>query len=445
MDKILTLLLLITPFAILNAQDNSVIDETIAVVGDNYILMSELEVQYLQYASQSNSSEDDLKCQLLHQLLLQKMLITQAEADSIEISEDQIDDEIDRRLRYFINQFGSKEKLEEYYKKSILEIKEEFKPSIKEQLLVQRMQARITSDLKITPAAVKKFYKEIPTDSLPFINAEVEVGQIVKFPELDASVKEKTKQKLKDIREKILNGESFEKMAKLHSEDPGSGKRGGELGFVGRGELVPEFEAEAFKTGKDEVSALFESEFGFHILQLIERRGEQVNVRHILLRPEMGTADLQSAKVFLDSIYNLIKNDSISFAKAAKQFSEDEETNQNAGMLYSAETGTNKIPMDKLDPGLFFQLDTLKTGRISKPLPFKTKDGKDAYRLIFYKSKSSPHRANLKEDYQTIQAAALSAKKDIEFKIWFDKKKVSTFIQVDEVYHNCEIIQNWIH
>lgn len=447
MKKHFLLLIIIWGFVyFLYAQEESkVIDEIIAVVGDKIVLKSDLEIQYLQYLSQANEPEDStLKCKLLDQILLQKLLLVQSILDSIEVTDDQVEEALNNRIQYFSSQFGSKQKLEEYYKKSVLEIKEEFRPTIKEHLLVQKMQSKITDGIKITPAEIKKFYNEIPKDSLPFINSEIELGHIVRYAQENKTVKEETKEFLEKIKQSIIEGESFESMAVKYSQDPGSSKNGGTLGFINRGELVSEFEAAAFKLKENEISAPVETPFGFHIIQLIERRGESINLRHILIKPQTTIEDLESAKIFLDSIAYLIAIDTISFADAARKFSNDVSTKANGGMMYDEQSGTTKIPMDQIDPTIFLLLDTLKVGSISSPVPFKTIDGKQAYRLIYFKSKTAPHRANLTDDYQRIQAAALAQKQEDNYRKWFEKKLKNSFVQIDKQYQNCEFMQVWV-
>ncbi|MDZ7741877.1 MAG: peptidylprolyl isomerase [Bacteroidota bacterium] len=261
-----------------------VVDEIVAIVGKNIILKSEIEGQYMQYRMQEGikGSENTVKCRILEDLLYQKLLLNQAQIDSIEATDSEVEMSMDQRLRYFISQFGSEEKLEEFYKKSIIEIKEEMRELVREQMMVDKVQQNITQDVSITPSEVRKFYRSLPEDSIPYVNAQLEVAQIVKLPPVSIEQKLMIKEKLKNIRQRISDGESFKALAVLYSEDPGSAKKGGELGFHGRGELYPEFEAVAFKLKKGEISEVIETKAGFHIVELLERRGDYFNVRHIL-------------------------------------------------------------------------------------------------------------------------------------------------------------------
>jgi len=444
LNKFIFLLLTITAITT-NAQEK-VVDQIIGVVGSNIILQSELESQYLQYLAQGLEPSPSSRCEILEDMLFQKLLINQAQIDSVEVTEAQVESELDKRMRYFINQLGSEKALEDYLGKSILQIKADYKDEIKGLLLAQQMQSKITGKVVVTPAEVRSYFNQIPTDSLPFINSEVEVGQIVKMPPLSKEEKQNVKDKLQNIRERILKGEDFSTLAILYSEDPGSAKNGGELGFVNREDLVPEFAAVAFNLKGSEVSNVIESPYGYHILQLISRRGEQVNVRHILLTPKVSSADLTKAQVYLDSIYSLmLKYDTLNFEKAALRFSDDAETKNNAGLIINPQTGTTKFETQELDPAIFFTIDKLKLGEFSRPVRMQTKDGKSAYRILYLKSRTLPHRANLKEDYQRIQNVAMTQKQAKIVSDWVKKKKSTTYIKIDEEFKSCDFRYKWIN
>ena len=275
----------------LRAQEK-VIDEIIAVVGGNIIKLSDIEHQYLQYLSEGYTKTENVKCNTLDQLLYHKLLLNQAQLDSIKVTEEQVDNELERRMRFFVERMGSEQKMEEFYQKTIPELKEEFRPDVKEQLLIQQMENKITEDLKVTPSDIKLFFRNLPEDSIPLINSEMEVGQIVKQPEVGMEEKKAVKEKLNTLRDRITKGESFSTLAILYSEDPESAKKGGELGLKPRGTFVPEFETAAFELKKNDVSPIIETKFGYHILQLIERQGDYINVRHILIQPKVSTAVL---------------------------------------------------------------------------------------------------------------------------------------------------------
>ena len=427
------------------AAQEKVIDRIVGVVGKNIILQSELEVQYNQYLAQGNTPNPDVKCEIMDQMLLSKLMINQAELDSVDVPESQVEGELDRRIRYFVSQIGSEQKLEEYYKKSIAEIKAEFRETIKDQLLAQTIQSKITKDVNASPSDVRAYFERIPVDSLPYINAELEIAQVVKYPVVSAEEKRDVKEELERIRQKIMDGTDFGAMAGLYSQDPGSAKRGGELGFVSRGDLVPEFEAAAFALKGTEISKVFESKYGYHIVQLIERRGAQINVRHILLKPKMNSVNLAASSLLLDSIAKAIRSGSISFAEAAQRFSDDEETRNSGGVMVNGATGTTRFEPDQLDPTMFFQVDKMMVGEVSAPTLFQNAEGSQGYRLLLVKSRTEPHHANLKDDYQRVQNAALTEKQNNALLDWVKKKKATTYIHVDDDFRNCEALQDWFN
>lgn len=438
------LFLALSFIAISTMAQEKVLDQVAAIVGKNIILESDIETQYFQYRMQQGitGSESTVKCQILEDLLYQKLLLNQAEFDSIEVTDSEVDQTMDQRLRYFVAQFGSEEKLEEFYKKSILEIKEDMQELIREQMMVEKVQQDITVDVSITPSEVKSFFRKLPADSIPLINAEVEVGQIVKLPPIKVEEKMIVKERLKGLRDRIINGESFNAMAVLYSEDPGSANKGGEIGFHGRGELYPEFEAVAFKLKKGEVSEILETKAGFHIIQSIERRGDYVNVKHILMRVQPTPQDLAVAKQQLDSIADIIEADTIEFADAAMKYSDDPSKN-NGGLIINPATGTTKFEADQLDPHLFFVIDKLDVGDISQPVLYETDEGKQAYRILYLKTRTKPHRANIREDYNRIQEWALNNKQAEVVDAWVKEKINDAYISIIEKYRDCNFYHDW--
>lgn len=420
------------------------VDEVLAVVGSKIILHSDVENQYIQYRMQGSirGSAQETKCVILEGLLYNKLLINQAELDSVVVSDKQIDVEVDRRVRYFIQQIGSKEKLEEYYKKPLFQIKEDLKEIIADQMRVENVQNNITKNVLITPSEVRAFYRSQPTDSIPMINTEYVVGQIVKKPKVSLAQEIDVKEKLRALRRRILDGESFNTMAILYSEDPGSAAKGGEVGLYGRGELYPEFEAVAFKLREGEISDIVQTKAGFHIIQLIERRGEYVNTRHILITPKVSPEELSKSAVLLDSVYNLIQAGSIGFDDAVMKFSDDPGKN-NGGLLINQYTGTIRFSHDQLDPKALYVIDKLEAGKISKPVPFKTEEGQDAYRILYLKEKTKPHRANLREDYDKIQTWALEHKKEKAIDAWVNERLGNTYIRIHDDYKTCNYRLKW--
>ncbi|NVO03835.1 MAG: peptidylprolyl isomerase [Bacteroidetes bacterium] len=443
-----TLLVLIIIFFSITIQrsiaQEKIVDQIVAIVGANIVKLSDIETQYSQYMAQGLLKGENEKCNILEELLFQKLLLNQAQLDSIVISDNQIESELDRRLRYFIKQIGSQEKLEEYYNKSIVEIKFEFREAIKEQLLAQNMQSKITENIKITPSEVKTFYNNIPKDSLPLIPSVVEIGQIVKQPPLSIEETKYIKEKLTGFRDRVLKGENFSALAVLYSEDPGSAKKGGELGFFGKGEMFPEFEAASFALKANDVSPVIETKAGFHIIQLIERRGEMINVKHILLMPKVAPEDLSKAKISLDTIYAAMESKKISFADAALKYSDDP-SKANKGIMVNPQSGSSKFKPDELDPSVFFVIDKLKNGEFSKPVPMKTEDGKQAYRILYLKSKTEPHRANLNDDYDSIQEMALNEKRSKAIAEWINVKAAATYINIVDEFKKCNFQSKWIN
>jgi len=354
-----------------------------------------------------------------------------------------VEGEMDRRMRYFISQAGSPERLEEHFQKSLLEIKAELRDVIKEQMLVEQEQQKITKDVVITPSEVKAYFRKIPKDSIPLINAELEIGFILKQPLIGEEEKQIVKTRLKGFRDRIAKGDDFSTLAVLYSEDPGSSKQGGELGMFKRGDMRPEFEAAAFKLKPNEVSDIVETEDGFHIIQMVERRGEYINVRHILLQPQVSLVNLNRAKISMDSITDLIKSKKLTFEKAVLIYSDDPNKN-NGGLMINTASGNTRFEASQLDPKVFFIIDKLKVGDISASLLLKTERGKQEYRIYFLKSRSNPHKANLEEDYARIQQMALEKKKMDSVDDWIMKKTGSTYISIKDDYKNCPFQRKWL-
>ncbi len=433
-----------------HAQDTRVVDQIVAVVGQNIVLESDIENQYYQYRMQSGAitGGSSIRCEMLESMLVQKLLLHQAEIDSIVVSELDVKSEMDRRLRYFISQMGSRERFEEYYGKSIEEFKEEFSKEIENQLKAGEVQNQIEAKVNITPSEVRAFFRKIPADSIPLINSIVEIGELVKMPPVSLEQKLEVKDRLRGLRERVLAGESFATLAILYSEDPGSAKDGGELGFYGRGELYKEFEAVAFRLKKGEVSDIVETKAGFHILQMIERKGEFVNVRHILLKTKVSPVDLARAKAELDSIANLIRMDSIGWDEAVLKYSDSE--NKNGGglrintTLGSMNAGSTAFEMTELEPKDSFVIDKLKVGEVSQPVVMETEDGRQAYRLLYLKTRTLPHQATLDEDYDRIKEWAMKEKQDESFREWLNKKARKTFIRINDKFLDCEFAIDWV-
>lgn len=446
LNKLIIYPLLVCFILLFSVKGNSqeVVDQVMAIVGSKIILKSDIEKQYIQYLAQSGSGGDEAKCSIFDQILLQRLLLNQADIDSVTVSENQIEGELDRRMRFYINQIGSEEKLEEYFHTTIRELKADFRDVIKDQLIVQSMQSKITKDITASPSDVREYFESIHADSVPYIDAELEVAQIVRKPPISLTEKEEIRAQLEEYRKKIIAGEAdLAVYAALYSQDPVSAKKGGELGFFERGSMVPEFESAAFKLKPGELSPIIETKFGFHILQLIERRGDQINIRHILLQPKTTDEGINKCITVLDSLQKQINSGTITFEEAAEKFSDDEETKNNGGLMINPETNTTHLAPDKIDRVLFFQVDSMQLNRASEPLMMTSSDGKLAYRIVMVKSKTKPHKANLKDDYQKIQEVALSEKQNKALSEWIKKKQRSTYIHLNNDFGNCEILKHW--
>ncbi len=423
---------------------SQMVDGIVAVVGDKIILKSEVEAEYANYLSQEGNKPDpQVKCRILDQQLTGKLMLRQAELDSIEVSDEEIDQQLDRRIRYFISMIGGAEKLEEFYGKSIPEIKDEFRSNIKEQVLTQKMQEEITAKVTISPSEVKAYFKRIPDDSIPYFPAEVEIGQIILYPEVDEGTREFTIDKLNSIRDRVLKGEQFSTLAVLYSQDPGSGPQGGELGFFGRGEMVSEFEAIAFKLKPGEVSPVIKTKFGYHIMQLIERRGDRVNCRHILIKPPVSSSELERARVRLDTIRQQLSAGEMTFIEGVRKYSQDDESKQNGGMLMNPNTGGNGYTIEQLTPDIYFQIEKMEPGQYSAPSVYASADGSRGWRIFYLKVRTTPHKASLDTDYDKIQTAALNLKKMEKLQEWFMKTKGKTFVKIEDEAGDCPELARW--
>jgi len=438
--KYLTISLLTTLSFTSHTQESEgvVIDKIIAKVDDYIVLKSELERAYLDFLARGQARGSGAKCEILQQLVVNKMLVAQAEIDSIIVLDEEVNSNLDRRMAVMAQQFGGELEIQKAYGKSIEQIKAEIFENIKEQLTIQRMQSDLTSGMKVTPSEVRKFFKDIPRDSLPYFSTEVSIAQIVRQADPGPPQKEKARSFLLDIKSRIEKGESFETLAKQYSQDPGSAERGGELGFFGRGELAPEYEAAALSLSPGEISMPVETQFGFHIIELEGKRGNTYKTRHILIKPQPNQADYDRTEKFLDSLRTEIVNDSITFQAAAKEHSDDQETSS-AGGFFQDETGALRVSVEQLDPNIFFTIDTMQVGEMTKPLRFQQTDGTYAFRIIYYKDKIKPHQANIDDDYQKIAAAALSRKKNLKISEWFEKARSNVFIDIDSEYDYCSL------
>ncbi|MCK5846557.1 MAG: peptidylprolyl isomerase [Bacteroidales bacterium] len=428
----------------LNLYSQKVIDRIVATVGSNEILYSDIENQYMQYLMQGYTADgDEIRCQIFEEILFAKLLLNQAQLDSVVVSDDMVESEMDRRLQYFISQIGSQEKLEEYYHKSILAIKSDLRTTIHEQMLSEQVKNQITSNVKITPSEVRAFFNDIPTDSVPLISSEYKYSHIIVMPEVLPEEKEYARNKLKDIRKRIIEGSSFSSMARMYSEDPGSSVKGGELGDFGRGVMFPEFEAVAFSLEPGEVSEIVETDAGFHIIKLIKRKGDFINVRHILIMTKVSPMSMSIAKAELDSVYQLIEDGTLSFEEAALRYSIDD-SKFNGGVALNPQTGGAVFSGEGIDKELFFKLDKMNVGEILPPSLFQKERNKNAFRIVRLDKRTKPHKANLETDYDKIQQIALENKKGEAVGIWITEKSEKTFINIiDKNLKSCNFTYQW--
>ena len=426
-----------------------VIDEVIWVVGDEAILRSEVEEERLRAQYEGQQIQGDPYCVIPEQLAVQKLFLHQAIIDSVEANESAVSHQVDMRMNYYINQIGSKEKMEEYFRKTSTEIREEMMTAVRNQMIIQQMQSKLTSDIKPTPADIRRYYNSLPLDSIPMMPAQVEV-QILSFePPVPVEETERIKQRLREFTERVQNGSTdFSMLARLYSEDTESAKRGGELGFVGKGQLVTEFADVAFNLNDPKrVSRIVKTEYGYHIIQLIEKKGERINCRHILLRPRISATDKVKALERLDSIRNQILKDSLQFEQAVIRFSEDKNTVMNAGLMINPNTGSSRFEYQDLAPEIAKQIYNLNEGDISQPFVMmdQTKH-REVCAIVRVAKKTDIHRANLSDDFQTIKAM-LENKLSAEFiHDWILKKQKSTFVQISPEWQGCDFeYPGWIH
>jgi peptidyl-prolyl cis-trans isomerase SurA len=450
---IIALLFLALPMM---AQDHQpqVVDKVVAVVGKNIILQSDIENQYIQYRLQgmAEGTGKEVRARILEDLLLQKLMLNQAEMDSITVTDEQVELQMDQRIRYFVSRLGSQEKMEEQFGKSMAEIKDEVRQAVRDQMLQEQVQAKIMENVMVTPQEVKDFYLDIPKDSLPMVSPQYEIVQIVKRPPVSIDEKLQVKDRLYQIRKRILEGESsFATMAVLYSEDPGSARQGGELGFAGKGVYAIEFENTAFNLRDGEISDVIETEFGYHIIQLIERRDETINCRHILLTAKVPVEALEKAQNELDSVAQLIRNGDMTFEEACKKFSDDD-SKSNGGYLTNAITSGNWISLQDLQEleqaypeykNLAFVISRLEVGEVSDPVPMTTNDNKDAFRLLMVKRKTEAHQANLKDDYNLIQNWATAQKRQQTIGKWVKDKAAKAYIRLDDTFKDSDFYYDW--
>lgn len=440
---LMLLALMIMP---LQAQDN-VIDEVVWVVGDEAILKSEVEQVRIRAQYEGRKFDGDPYCVIPEELALQKLFLNQAAIDSIEATETEVMNQVEYQMNYYINQIGSREKMEEYFQKSSMDIREELRETARRDLTMQMMQRELMKDIKVTPAEVRRYFSKLSSDSIPYIPTQVEVQLITIEPEIPEEEIDRVKARLREFTDRINTGEtSFATLARLYSQDPGSASNGGETGFRGKGYWVPEFTNVAFNLNDPKkVSKIVETEFGFHIIQLIEKRGDRVNVRHILLKPEVAEDDLMVALSRLDSIADDIRNNKFTFEDAVIHISSDKDTRMNKGLMPNQNTGTSKFEMQELPQEIARAVNSMNINEISKPFIMVNAKGKEVCAIVKLKSRIKGHKATLADDFQTLKDVVLDKKRAEKIEKWIKEKQKSTYVRINEKWRNCDFkYPGWI-
>jgi len=413
-----------------------VIDRVIGVVGDFNILQSDIEQDYLQLKMSGRYVGPDVRCDIYNSFVERKLLMTQAKIDSVEVGPDMVEMQMESRLNYFIGQFGSEEEMEAYFNKSIFDIKDDLREAIQEQMVTDQVRNTIIEDVSTTPSDVKSYYRSLNPDSIPYINTEVELAQIVAYPKYSDEAVFLIKERLLELRKRVQDGEDFGTLAILYSEAPEAARRG-EIGFMMRSQLDKAYADAAWSLKAGQVSKIIESSFGYHIIQLIERRGDMANTRHILMNPKADANAKQKAIYKLDSLKTIVEADSLSFDWAAKRFSEDAETSVNGGLLVNPETRASTFELDQLPTKDYYMIRNMQVEQLSEPYESTDHNHKLCYKVLYLKTRIEPHRANLKQDYMLLDGMALMNKNKEVMQDWYEEKKKNTYIRRDPAYNNC--------
>ena len=445
MKKYLFLLILFICSDYLFAQKN-VVDKIVAVVGEEIILKSDIENAFLQEQGRGLiSSSSDFKSELLEQQLIQKLLMAQAQVDSISVTEEEVENALSSQIDYFISNIGSQERLEKYFGKSLQEIKDDMRSPMREKLITEQMQQKIVEKIRTTPSEIRNYFKKIPKDSLPDMPDRFELQQIVLQPNISDAEKERVRERLREFRDKILKGEeSFNTLAVFYSEDKESATRGGELGYYSRNSLDPAFAEAAFNLKPGKISKIVESEFGFHIIQLIDRQGDKINVRHILLQPKVSEEEKEEALHRLDTIRQYITDGKMTFEEAAYYFSSDKKTRNNGGLFADPMTSEARIARADIPAEMAREVNRLKTGEISEPFISWTR-GREEYKIVKVKAFYPKHKANLDDDWQNFELQLTREKQMEKLEKWIKEKQSTTYIHIDENYRNAKFrYDGWI-
>ncbi len=424
---------------------DKVVDQIVAVVGGNIILKSDIEQMYIDQQARGMTSDGDIKCEILEEYLIDKLLIAEAELDTnIQVTDSQINQQMDGQLQMYVAHFGSEKAVENFYGKPITDIKSEMQGAIKNQLLSSQMKQTIIRDVTATPSEVRHYYRSLSEEEIPVIPTQYEYAQITIKPEIALEEENRVKQELRKLKDRIENGSSFAAMAVIYSEGP-SAKDGGELGYLGRAQLDPAYAAAAFNLKGDRVSNVVESEFGYHIIQLIDKKGDKINTRHILMRPKASAEAREQAHERLDSLATLIRKEKIGFEQAAMRFSSDESSRNNGGVAINPSTMSSKFTVEQLEPDVSKELAKLKIGEISEPFQTIDQESKQTvFKIIKLADKIEGHQANLQNDYQLLAEQFLMKKQEKVLEEWVNSKQSNTYIRIDETYANCNFnFENW--
>jgi peptidyl-prolyl cis-trans isomerase SurA len=436
--------ILLVTFFTATAQDK-VIDQIVAIVGSNPILKSEIETQAMEMQAQGQTSEGDIKCEILESLLEQKLLLAEADLDTnIVVTDNQINQNLDRRMKYFIENIGSEKDVEKYFNKPINQLKSEMSELIREQLKTEDMKRNITKNVTTTPSEVRNYFRQLPKDKIPTIGSQIEYAQITVLPIITEQEDLEVKSRLREFKRRVEAGENFATLAVLYSEDPSSARNGGEMDYVGRAQLDPAFATEAFNLKVGAVSKVVRSEFGYHIIQLIDRKGEKIKCRHILIRPKIDPKELEKAKARIDSIITFVKDKKVTWEQSAFLYSSDKNSRNNGGLVTSQQTGSSKFQMNELEPEVSKLVTSMNVGDISQPFLAIDDKQRQVYKIIKLLSRTNAHPANLQEDYQFLTENFLQKKQEDTYRSWIAKQQAKTYIHIDELYGNCNFkLKSW--
>ncbi len=444
---ILSLLWLSMSFAQVIHAQKQIIDKVICEVGNEVILLSDLAEQIKFIESRQGPVRPEDKCFLLENMMVSKLLVHQAFVDSIVVADEEVEGQLQAKIDRILESMGNDvTQFEAYYGKGVQEVQNDFREDLRNQLVAEKMRSTLMEDILITPSEVKEFYNKIPRDSLPYLSSEVEVSEIVVHPIANDSSKARSRSKLEKILARMQSGEKFEDLATTYSDDPGSARNGGDLGWAKRGSFVQEFEAAAYNLEPSQYSSVIESEFGFHLIQLLELRGNTIHTRHILIKPEIEASDFELAKEKLIRARRMILHDSITFSRAVKQFGhKKEQSYSNDGRITNPKSGDTFFEIKDLEPEVYFTLDSMKIKGISMPVELASPSGDKYFKILYLNTRTDPHQANLKQDYSKFQNLAKESKKNDVLVNWLESHVENTFVRIDPLFASCPNLAQWIN